>query len=171
MPAFRPEKRAGQARKCTRWMPWHRPAMKDVASCENPRGVASKLGSGGVRMGKPGGSNPVTPQGEPTQGTETSKYLEEKKSIEIPRVAASETGRAQTRVGRLNRGLWGRVGGESKHSGTVLERTTAEGERPVCEMRVDEPMRTPSRPGHVKPWLNPGGPSSKAKYESVTDSE
>ena len=58
-----------------------------------------------------------------------------------------------------------------KHSGTVLERTTAEGESPVCEMRVDELMRTPSRPGHVKPWLNPGGPSSKAKYESVTDSE
>ena len=35
---------------------------------------------------------------EPTQGTETSKYLEEKKIIMIPRVVASETGRAQTRV-------------------------------------------------------------------------
>ena len=119
--------------------------------------------------GNPAGAIP-SPLGEPTQGTETSKYLEEKKSIEIPRVAASEKGKAQTRVGRLNRGLWGRVGGESKHSGTVLERTTIEGESPVCEMRVGEPMRTPSRPGHVEPWLNPGGPSSKAKYESVTDS-
>ena len=49
-------------------------------------------------MGEPGGSNPVTPQGEPTQGTETSKYLEEQKSIEIPGVAASEKGRAQTRA-------------------------------------------------------------------------
>jgi hypothetical protein len=29
---------------------------------------------------------------EPTQGSETSQYLEEKKSIEIPEVAASETG-------------------------------------------------------------------------------
>ena len=29
-----------------------------------------------------------------TQGTETSKYLEEKKSIEIPIVVASEIGRA-----------------------------------------------------------------------------
>ena len=37
-------------------------------------------------------------KGEPTQGTETSKYLEEKKIIMIPRVVASETGRAQTRV-------------------------------------------------------------------------
>ncbi len=32
--------------------------------------------------------------GEGTWGTETSKYLEEKKSIEIPLVAASENGRA-----------------------------------------------------------------------------
>ena len=50
-------------------------------------------------MGKPGGSNPVTLYRELTQGTETSKYLEEKKSIEIPKVAASEMGKAQTRVG------------------------------------------------------------------------
>ena len=35
---------------------------------------------------------------EPTQGTETSKYLEEKKIIMIPQVVASEKGRAQTRV-------------------------------------------------------------------------
>jgi hypothetical protein len=39
---------------------------------------------------------PVTPEGEPTQGTETSKYLQEEKSSEIPQVAASERGRAQT---------------------------------------------------------------------------
>ena len=31
-----------------------------------------------------------------TQGTETSKYLEEKKEKSIPVVAASEVGRAQT---------------------------------------------------------------------------
>lgn len=40
---------------------------------------------------------------EPTQGTETSKYLEEEESNEIPGVAASETGRAQT--------VWGDSGG------------------------------------------------------------
>ena len=33
---------------------------------------------------------------ESTQGIETSQYLEEKKSIEIPLVAASERGIAQT---------------------------------------------------------------------------
>jgi hypothetical protein len=32
----------------------------------------------------------------PTQGTETSKYLVEKKEKSIPLVAASESGRAQT---------------------------------------------------------------------------
>ena len=31
-----------------------------------------------------------------TEGTETSQYLEEEKSTEIPRVAASEIGTAQT---------------------------------------------------------------------------
>jgi len=36
--------------------------------------------------------------GEPTQGTETSKYLEEKKIIMIPQVVASEKGRAQIRT-------------------------------------------------------------------------
>ena len=33
---------------------------------------------------------------EQTEGTETSKYLEEEKSTEIPLVAASERGRGQT---------------------------------------------------------------------------
>jgi hypothetical protein len=40
----------------------------------------------------------ATPQGERTQGTETSQYLLEEKSTEIPEVVASETGRAQTVV-------------------------------------------------------------------------
>ena len=39
---------------------------------------------------------PVTSTEEPTRGTETSKYLQEEKSSEIPQVAASERGRAQT---------------------------------------------------------------------------
>ena len=34
----------------------------------------------------------VTPTGERTQGSETSQYLKEEKSIEIPLVAASESG-------------------------------------------------------------------------------
>jgi hypothetical protein len=35
-------------------MPWCRKPKKDVASCEKLRGVASKLRSADVRMGKPG---------------------------------------------------------------------------------------------------------------------
>jgi hypothetical protein len=35
---------------------------------------------------------------ERTQGTETSKYLEEKRQTWIPSVAASESGKAQTGV-------------------------------------------------------------------------
>ena len=41
------------------------------------------------------------PQGRGTRGTETSKYPEEKKSNEIPPVAASEEGRAQTEYLRI----------------------------------------------------------------------
>ena len=33
----------GQATKGARWMPWRREAMKDVAGCEKPRRVASRL--------------------------------------------------------------------------------------------------------------------------------
>ena len=53
-------------------------------------------------MGKPGGSNVPSSVNESivhekgTRGTETSKYPEEKKSNEMPTVAASEEGRAQT---------------------------------------------------------------------------
>ena len=53
-------------------------------------------------MGKPGGGHAPSPLAEfigqwgYTQGTETSKYLQEEKSNEIPSVAASERGTAQT---------------------------------------------------------------------------
>ena len=41
-------------------------------------------------------ASPITPKGEQTEGTETSKYLEEEKSIEMALVAASERARAYT---------------------------------------------------------------------------
>ena len=48
-------------------------------------------------MGKPNGGNDLChPKVEPTRGTETSKYPQERKSIETPSVAASERGLAQT---------------------------------------------------------------------------
>ena len=45
--------------------------------------------------------NTLSPAREGTWGTETSKYPEEKKSNEIPQVAASERGIAQTKKLRL----------------------------------------------------------------------
>ena len=42
-----------------------------------------------------------------TEGSEPSQYLEEEKSNEIPSVAASERGRAQTVVTSVIAGLWG----------------------------------------------------------------
>jgi hypothetical protein len=53
-------------------------------------------------MGKPGESHVSSPSAEyiggeePTGRTETSKYPQEEKSNEIPPVAASERGEAQT---------------------------------------------------------------------------
>ncbi len=51
-----------------------------------------------------------------------------------------------------------------------MGRPAIQGESPVCEneVRRDEYL---SKTGHVKPGLNLGGPPSKAKYSSITDSE
>ncbi len=42
------------------------------------------------------------------------------------------------------------------------------GDSPVCKKLIKVKS---SRSGHVKSWLNMGGPSSKAKYSLLTDSE
>ena len=73
-------------------MPWLVEAMKDVLGCDKPRGAAKELWSGDFRMGQPSMERFMLPYGERTQGSETSQYLKEKKSNEIPIVAASEMG-------------------------------------------------------------------------------
>src|SRR5437773_9878115 len=79
-----PQEVRGQATKSERWMPWRREAMKDVASCDKPRGAASRHRSEDVRMGEPGRSNVRSSlteyigQGTRNGGTETSQYLEAK---------------------------------------------------------------------------------------------
>jgi hypothetical protein len=86
-----------------------------------------------------------------TRGTETSQYLEEKTSTEIPRVVASESGAGQRlSIRKPNR----------------LENLARMGESPVGV--VDAGYL--SRAGHVKPCLNVGGPPSKPKYSLATDS-
>jgi hypothetical protein len=50
-----------------------------------------------------------------------------------------------------------------------LEKPATQGDSPVLEKSYKRV--TKSRSGHVKSWLNMGGPSSKAKYSLLTDSE
>ena len=70
-------------------MPWHKKAMKDVTTDDMLRGGGSNLVSVDFRMGQPISSNVDISAPEYigceklTQGTETSKYLEEEKIIMI----------------------------------------------------------------------------------------
>ena len=75
-------------------MPRLEEAMKDVLDCEKPRGAVKKLWSVDVRMGQPNMVRIILPLGERTWESETSQYPQEKKSTEIPKVAASEMGKA-----------------------------------------------------------------------------
>ena len=62
--------------------------------------------------------------------------------------------------------------GVTKHTAnrTCLESQTTAGDSPVGESCLS-PEGYLSRSGHVKPRLNPRGPSRKAKYYLTTDSE
>ena len=103
-------------------------------------------------MGKPGTGNAVSARAEyigarqASEGTETSQYLEERKSTETPRVVASESGPAQTGYVQACRrcvaGVVGRPSGlclarrESQSSELVEEQwnsDTTEGNSPVDE--------------------------------------
>ena len=141
--------------------------------------------------GNPRGAMPAYPHlnqigcEEATGGTETSKYPEEEKSTEIPGVAASETGPAQTRArvkacrrfraGVVGRGLPGAAspGGGQKPDGqrNGLGRPAEQGESPVREAPPAAGPRSQSSAGHVKPGAKQGGPPSKAKHSPMTDSE
>ena len=55
-------------------------------------------------------------------------------------------------------------------SGSCLESSAIAGDSPVRD-RIDSPDQLPSRAEHVELGLNLRGPSCKAKYLLVTDSE
>jgi len=81
-------------------MPGHTEARKGAVSGDTPGGAAHTRGAPDARMGKPGQRqrwSSVSRQRR-TRGTETSQYPEEEKSSEMPGVAASERGGAQTWV-------------------------------------------------------------------------
>ena len=81
------------------WMPWRLEAKKDVALCEKSRGDESNLWSVNIWMGEPTDTVSIFIWihriKKRTMGTETSKYHEERKSNETPRVVASEIGLAK----------------------------------------------------------------------------
>ena len=54
---------------------------------------------------------------------------------------------------------------------TTLERSAVAGESPICEIDKTLWIGFPSTAGHVEPCGKLGGPSPKAKYYLVTDSE
>ena len=112
--------------------------------------------------GNPRGAMPAYPHlnqigcEEATGGTETSKYPEEEKSTEIPGVAASETGPAQTRARvkacrRFRAGVVGR-GAPGLHPRAAVRNrggsgTAWEGRR----NRVRAPYAKPPRPPNPVP--------------------
>ena len=85
-------------------------------------------------MGQPGGarapSSPATVRR--TQGTETSQYLEEEKSIEMPLVAASERGPSPNRP-PCGGGVVGPTDGLDEAKRSPLERGARDGDSPVAE--------------------------------------
>jgi hypothetical protein len=70
-----------------------------------------------------------------SRGTETSQYLDEEKSTEIPLVVASERGTAQTSPFR-RAGVVGPTGASPVAHPKVLEGTTKDGESPVGDARA-----------------------------------
>src|SRR5579864_6545246 len=79
-------------------MPWQKKAMKDVASCDKPRGAANRHYIRGCPNGETyWGKTSVRPAAyigryEQTKGSEPSQVFEEKKATEIQKVVASESG-------------------------------------------------------------------------------
>ena len=164
--------------------------MKGAASCDKPRGGANGLQSGDSRMGEPARGHALAPRAEligpaeATGGTETSKYPEEGKSTENPRVAASESGPAQTDAsviawGRCRVGVVGPAGRgpqppravtKGARSGTAWKGRPQRVRAPYAK-RAPPRAEIPSRAGHVKPGPKQGGPPSKANHSPVTDSE
>src|SRR5690606_37171825 len=57
----------GQADEGARWMPRRQGPKKDGASAETPRGAASRLRSGDVRMGQPARGNALASPPESTR--------------------------------------------------------------------------------------------------------
>ena len=115
------------------WMPWLWEAKKDVVSCDKHRGFANENWSGDFRMGKPSELKthyPSVDGGELRELKHLSTSRKRKQNV-IPRVVASESGRAQTCGVSASAGVVGLRYMRSNWIGSCLESQTIEGESPV----------------------------------------
>src|SRR3712207_1928898 len=120
--------------------------------------------------GNPAGGNAGhSLTGERTRGTETSQYLEEEESIEMPGVAASETGRRPNRRPSAC-GVVGPTDGAREATRSGLGRPARDGESPVAERDGRALVEFLSSARNEEPGVKLGGPPSKAKDSRVTDS-
>ena len=103
---------------------------------------------------------------ERTWGAETSQYPEEQKANAIPSVAASESGTAQTglRPGVVDADMANQVVCESCRKAEPKKVKVLYQSRRQSWVFQSSTML-------VKLRVNKGGPPSKAKYSSTTDSE
>ena len=119
----------------------------------------------------------------PTRGTETSKYPVEKKANSDSPSSGERKGKSLNRFSVSVTALLSRGRGtllreryiprrvtKALDSRTYLEWSAIVGDSPVDE--IESPRgEHPSTAGHVQSGGNLGGPSSKAKHYSLTDSE
>ena len=126
-------------------------------------------------MGEPNGSN--VPLSRPefigsrsyTCRSDTSQQAEEKKSIRDSHSSGERSGNSLNQEFRIF-GVVGLVTWHFKFQLNNLGRLAIQGDSPVSE-KIRKPNEYLSMTGHGKSGLNLGGPPSKAKYSSITDSE
>ncbi len=96
-------------------MPRYEPAMKDVASCEKPRGAASKFRSGDVRMGKPGRGDALSLRKESQPGELKHLSTRRKRNQKRDSLSSGErTGKSPNRRGLNPDGVVGPQCGPSE---------------------------------------------------------
>ena len=112
--------------------------MKDVASCDKPRGAASRHRSEDVRMGEPGWGNAHSSvaefigHGTRTEGTETSQYLEGKESNRDSPSSGERTGSSLNQIRVIGFGVAGRSRGKP---GELQNQAIVEGSGKSCHRR------------------------------------
>ena len=155
-------------------MPWHQEPMKDVISCEKLWGGANIHRFIDIRMRKliwremvryPYMSKVVYVRG--TWGTETSQYPQEKKENSIPRVVASEIGRAQTRRRNFS-GVKDYIIDSTSLVELCGKANHRRWESSIRKASWHDSIQSSAR--HVKSRMNTRGPPRKAKYYLMTDS-